>query len=103
MIKIIKLVTGEEIVADVIENSVMQWKIRKPFHMIPTETGISFMPWFSVSEQDTFDVYSSSVVVSVNASEGLANHWRNNLAGEPEKILTPKKPKIQLTTTSKLN
>ena len=78
-IKLVKLVTGEEIICEyeeeenkvILENPVMM-------EVVPTEEGLSVamtFPWMMISDKETFELNKNHVLCDVNPPEKLANQY----------------------------
>lgn len=53
-IKFLKLVSGEEIVAEIVKGDGV--KVKNPVTFVPTESGAAMVPWMMMSDETTFDL-----------------------------------------------
>ena len=87
MIKLIRLTSGEEIIADVTEAAAGGYHIEDVSIILPTENGIGLadlMPYSKMNEQKTF-IKESSVLFVTEPVDGLAEQYKSIHS----KIVTP--------------
>jgi hypothetical protein len=92
MIKLIRLTSGEEIIAEVTEAGAGGYYIEDVSIILPTESGIGLadlMPYSKMSEQKTF-VKESAILFITEPVDGLAAQYLQIHS----KIFTPPRPKI---------
>ena len=92
MIKLIRLTSGEEIIADVTE-AAGGYHIEDVSIILPTENGIGLadlMPYSKMNEQKTF-IKESSVLFVTEPVDGLAEQYKSihsKIVTPPRKIIT---------------
>lgn len=92
MIKLYKLVTGEDIIAEEFSFSETHTVITKPLSVGITEKGVAFMPWMILSSSENFVLKNQHIILSTDPMEELLNKY-SEVTGKvivPEsKIVTP--------------
>jgi membrane-anchored protein YejM (alkaline phosphatase superfamily) len=94
-IKLIRIVTGEEIVAEVLDTSEDSLKIQNALVVIPQQQGVGFAPWATVISKDTPEIVikQEHVVYTVEVQEEVAGKY-NEMFGS--KLVTPAAKKLVL-------
>lgn len=64
MIKIIKLITTEDIIGDVIEETAEFTKIKAPARFVGTGNGLGLIPYCPFSKSEVFTIKNSHIVAS---------------------------------------
>ena len=77
MIKIIKLINGEDVIADVKEayEDVAAYQLKKPVRIVLTERGLGMMPFSPFIKSDTVTIAKTHVMVIGDAEDDLANEY----------------------------
>jgi hypothetical protein len=98
VIALVKLVGGDDLLAQVDENKLGEDTIE--LHMpiltavIPTGE-VPMVPYLALAEEDDMVLRESQIVGIFTAKEGIANHYREQFLGE-KTIATPPKKKLVL-------
>lgn len=74
MIKIIKLITGEDVIADVKED-VTAYQLKKPVRIILTERGLGMMPFSPFIKSETVTIAKAHFMFIGDAEDDLANEY----------------------------
>jgi len=92
-VKLIRIVTGEEVVAELVSETESTITLKNGLVVLPTNTGVGFAPWATVIDQDNPEITVSKnhVVYIVSVQEDVANKY-NEMFGS--KIVTPSKKKL---------
>lgn len=100
-IRLVVLTTGEQLLANVTEQTATHTTINKPAIIIPTGKGeLGFMPWLPYTNVDTTGVVlqNTHVVCAVEPKTELANHY-NSMFGNgivvPDSSIA--RPELKLT------
>tara|TARA_B100000073_G_scaffold344448_1_gene351293 strand:- start:1277 stop:1570 length:294 start_codon:yes stop_codon:yes gene_type:complete len=94
-IKLIRIVTGEEVVAEVLETTQDTLKIQNALVVIPQSSGVGFAPWATVISKDSPEIVlkQEHVVYVVEVQEEVAGKF-NEMFGS--KLVTPSAKKLVL-------
>ena len=94
-IKLIRIVTGEEVVAEVLETTQDTLKIQNALVVIPQSSGVGFAPWATVISKDSPEIVlkQEHVVYVVEVQEEVAGKF-NEMFGS--KLVTPPAKKLVL-------
>ena len=92
-VKLIRIITGEEIVAEVVSEDENTITVQNALVVLPTNTGVGFAPWATVIDKDNPDITMSMrhVVYVVATQEDVAKKY-NEMFGS--KIVTPSSKKL---------
>jgi hypothetical protein len=78
----IKLITGEEVIAKLVEDSVMSYKISKPVILSSTSKGMAFVPYLLTVSMDKDLVINKHAVVALSATDkDFANQYIQSTTG----------------------
>jgi hypothetical protein len=78
----IKLVTGEEIIAKLIEETATDYKISKPMVLSVGQQGMGMIPMmFTVDPEKDLKINKSSVIVVSNTETQFANQYLQGTTG----------------------
>lgn len=84
MIKVMKLVSGEEVIAKV-EESLQGVKYSKPrvFHVMQTDRGVSaaLMPYIMAAPDETVEIRDSAIISMVDAPKQLEDSYLQQTSG----------------------
>ena len=76
---IIKLISGEEVVAEVISDSITKLEVRKPrmIHVMQTEQGMGtgLSPWIVLAPDSNCDIDKSHIVTMITAESQVAKAY----------------------------
>ena len=94
-IKLIRLITGEEVVAEVLEDTEDTLKVQNALVVIPQSTGVGFAPWATVISKDNPEIVlkQEHIVYIVEVQEEVAGKY-NEMFGS--KLVTPAAKKLVL-------
>ena len=78
----IKLVTGEEIIAKMIEETANEYKISKPLVLSVGQQGMGMIPMmFTVDQEKDLKISKSSVVLIASTEKQFANQYLQGTTG----------------------
>lgn len=90
-IKILKLITGEDIICKLVDENENYIKVIRPMGISPspTGTGLAIFPWSVASlrpkDDEIFDISKNSVIMMHDALEEIATSYKN----QTSKLYTP--------------
>lgn len=92
MIKVLKMVTGEEVLAEILSEEADRVKVKNPLTIMMQRTqsgeiGMGFLPYIPYSESREFEFKSEHVVVCKEVDDELRNQYNKIFGG----IITPPK------------
>ena len=92
-VKLIRISTGEEIIAEVLSETDDSITIQNGLVVLPSAQGVGFAPWATVIDKDNPDITMSMrhVVYVVATQEDVAKKY-NEMFGS--KIVTPSSKKL---------
>jgi len=90
--KLIRIVTGEEIIAEVLEETASYIKIQNALVVIPSAQNVGFAPWATVisKEDPEIKIQKNHIVYVVEIQEDVANKY-NEMFGSKLQLPTSKK------------
>lgn len=78
----IKLITGEELIAKLVEEKDDFIKLSKPFALVPGQSGLGMMPWvLSVSPEANIKINMSTVILIHKTEEGISKQYVEQTTG----------------------
>jgi hypothetical protein len=94
-IQILKMITGEELLAEIVDRSEDSFiTIKNPVRVVvmPTKTNpqtptVGFAPWAEFSEEKTFTIHKAHVIVTMKPVQEFINQYNSMFSG----ILLPEK------------
>lgn len=91
-VKLLRIVTGEEVVAEVLSETDDTITVQNGLVVLPTSTGVGFAPWATVISKDEpeITVKKNHVVYVAAVQEDVANKY-NEMFGSKLVTPTPKK------------
>jgi hypothetical protein len=91
-VKLLRIVTGEEVVAEVLSETDDTITVQNGLVVLPTNTGVGFAPWATVISKDEpeITVKKNHVVYVAAVQEDVANKY-NEMFGSKLVTPTPKK------------
>ena len=94
-VKLIRVITGEEIIAEVLSETDDTITVQNGLVVIPNPQGVGFAPWATVIDKDNPEVTMSKrhVVYVAALQEDVAKKY-NEMFGS--KLITPDKKKLLL-------
>ena len=92
-VKLIRVVTGEEIIAELLTETEQIITIKNALVILPTNTGVGFAPWATVisKENPEITLSKSHVVYMAEVQEDVAKKY-NEMFGS--KLITPDKKNL---------
>ena len=92
-VKLIRIVTGEEIIAEVLEETASFIKVQNGLVVLPTAQSVGFAPWATVisKENPEIIVQKTHVVYIAEVQEDVAKKY-NEMYGS--KLVTPSSKKL---------
>ena len=93
-VKLIRIVTGEEIVADLIEETENTITIKNALVVFPNQQKVGFAPWCTVLDQERpeITIKHSHVVYVAEVDENVTKKYNQVFGGVG--IVTPEEKKI---------
>ena len=91
-VKLIRISTGEEVVAEIVEESSEFITVRNGLVVIPQQNNVGFMPWATVidRQEPEITVSKSFIVYTAAVDPGVKNKYCEMFGG----ITTPEKKLI---------
>ena len=92
-VKLIRIVTGEEIIAEVLSETDDTITVQNGLVVLPSAQGVGFAPWATVISKDEQEITMSKkhVVYVVATQEDVANKY-NEMFGS--KVIVPESKKL---------
>jgi len=94
-VKLLRIVTGEEVIAELVSESDTTITVKNGLVVLPTQGGVGFAPWATVIDDNKPEITLSHnhVVYMAEVSEDVTKKY-NELFGS--KLVTPDKKKLIL-------
>ncbi len=95
-VKLLRIVTGEEIIAEYISEDETTVTVKNGLVVIPTQTGsVGFAPWATVIDKENPEITMSRnhIVYMVEVDSGISKKY-NEIYGS--KLVTPEEKKLIL-------
>ena len=94
-VKLFRITTGEEVVAELGRSSADILTVRNGLVVLPTNNGVGFAPWATVIDNDNPEIELSwkHIIYRVPVQEDVAKKY-NEMFGS--KLITPDKKKLVL-------
>lgn len=94
-VKLIGLVTGEQLIVKILDDSNKNWKIKTPAILMPMGEGkLGFAPWLPYGDADSIFINSDKIVFVTNPQVELLNKYNeafgSGLVVPNTKITAPK-------------
>ena len=92
-VKLIRIITGEEVVAELLEETASYIKVQNGLVVLPTAQSVGFAPWATVisKENPEITVQKTHVVYQAEVQEDVAKKY-NEMYGS--KLVTPSSKKL---------
>ena len=92
-VKLIRILTGEEVIAELLSETDETITIQNALVVLPTNTGVGFAPWATVISKETPEIVVSKkhIVYLVEVQEDVCKKY-NEMFGS--KLITPDKKKL---------
>ena len=92
-IKLIRLTSGEEVLANVINQSGLTVTVTDPVLLIPDKGKIGFMPYMSYCEMESMTIKKDHIMFNLMPTEDLKGQYREMIEGT-NKIQLNETPQI---------
>ena len=94
-VKLLRVITGEEIVAEIVEENAAEVTLKNALVVIPTQQSVGFAPWATVIDRENPEVSVSRthIVYVANLDESIRNKY-DEIYGS--KLVKPEKKSLIL-------
>ena len=94
-VKLLRVITGEEIVAEIVEENAVEVTLKNALVVIPTQQSVGFAPWATVIDRENPEVTVSRthIVYVANLDESIRNKY-DEIYGS--KLVKPEKKSLIL-------
>lgn len=94
-VKLLRVVTGEEIVAEIVEENAAEVTLKNALVVIPTQQSVGFAPWATVIDRENPEVTVSRthIVYVAHVDESIRNKY-DEIYGS--KLVKPEKKSLIL-------
>lgn len=94
-VKLLRVITGEEIVAEIVEENAAEVTLKNALVVIPTQQSVGFAPWATVIDRENPEVTVSRthIVYIANLDESIRNKY-DEIYGS--KLVKPEKKSLIL-------
>ena len=94
-VKLLRIVTGEEVIAELVSESDTTITVKNGLVILPTQSGVGFAPWATVIDPDKPEITLSHdhIVYIAEVSSDVKKKY-NELFGS--KLVTPEEKKLIL-------
>ena len=94
-VKLLRVITGEEIVAEIVGENAAEVTLKNALVVIPTQQSVGFAPWATVIDRENPEVTVSRthIVYVVNLDESIRNKY-DEIYGS--KLVKPEKKSLIL-------
>ena len=94
-VKLLRVITGEEIVAEIVEEGPVEIKLKNALVVIPTQQSVGFAPWATVIDRENPEVTVNwnHIVYVANLDESIRNKY-DEVYGS--KLVKPEKKSLIL-------
>ena len=94
-IRLIRLTSGEEILATMLKENQARTFVKNPILLIPNRDKIGFMPYMSYAEIEELIIKEEHIMFNVKPTNELTENYKNMVHGpDKNKIQKPKTLKI---------
>jgi hypothetical protein len=92
-VKLLRIITGEEIIAEVLEETELYIKVQNGLVVIPQAQSVGFAPWATVisKENPEITIQKTHIVYVVEVEENVGKKY-NEMFGS--KLITPDSKKL---------
>lgn len=101
-LKILKMISGEELLAEVLNETDTHISVKNPVRVIvmPTKTSpqnptVGFAPWADFSDEKEFTIHKAHVIVSMNPVKEFVSQYNSMFSG----IVAPPSSKLIIPGT----
>ena len=94
-VKLLRVITGEEIVAEIVDENAAEVTLKNALVVIPTQQSVGFAPWATVIDRENPEVTVSRnhIVYVANLDESIRNKY-DEIYGS--KLVKPEKKSLIL-------
>ena len=94
-VKLLRVITGEEMVAEIVEENAAEVTLKNALVVIPTQQSVGFAPWATVIDRENPEVTVSRthIVYVANLDESIRNKY-DEIYGS--KLVKPEKKSLIL-------
>ena len=94
-VKLLRVITGEEIVAEIVDENASEVTLKNALVVIPTQQSVGFAPWATVIDRENPEVTVSRthIVYIANLDESIRNKY-DEIYGS--KLVKPEKKSLIL-------
>ena len=94
-VKLLRVITGEEIVAEIVDENAAEVTLKNALVVIPTQQSVGFAPWATVIDRENPEVTVSRthIVYVANLDESVRNKY-DEIYGS--KLVKPEKKSLIL-------
>ena len=94
-VKLLRVITGEEIVAEIVDENASEVTLKNALVVIPTQQSVGFAPWATVIDRENPEVTVSRthIVYVANVDESIRNKY-DEIYGS--KLVKPEKKSLIL-------
>tara|TARA_B100000035_G_scaffold128546_1_gene109256 strand:+ start:245 stop:538 length:294 start_codon:yes stop_codon:yes gene_type:complete len=94
-VKLLRVITGEEIVAEIVDENASEVTLKNALVVIPTQQSVGFAPWATVIDRENPEVTVSRthIVYVANLDESIRNKY-DEIYGS--KLVKPEKKSLIL-------
>jgi hypothetical protein len=103
-VKIVRMSTGEDVIAKVSKDTVGNYELTKPFVIIPTQSApgqpvqLMMTPYMPYADEDKITISADKIITSVKPKKDIFGAYQKNTST----ILTPNQELITETKVPKL-
>jgi hypothetical protein len=100
-VKLIRLINGDELIAEVLEHNAIVLKIKQPLRVLivpsqqnPNQPSVAFAPWAEFSSDKEMDLASSAVLAVMTPIPEFDKQYRNSFSAiklQTPQLLVPQK------------
>ena len=80
-IKVLKLISGEDIIGEVEIEGTEVISIYKPLRIVISQQGLGLMPWAMVAKTETFVINQDHITTVYTPATEVANGYRQQITG----------------------
>lgn len=73
-IAVFKIASGEEFIGEIIDETMMAYKVKKPLCMVPTEKGFQFAPFMLMADTESYVQVPKPVIIASPAKNLKASY-----------------------------
>jgi hypothetical protein len=82
MIQLLKLITGEDIIADVSYDALVdKYQLKNPLRFLPTRDGVALAPLVLFAKNDTIEIKGTAVIFTAEPEDEIVNTYNEKFGG----------------------